>query len=226
MSKICSGINKNGLRCKKRTMAVNGLCHVHKSKTASQELCPNVGIQEPKTKPVSKDTSKCKKFLRTSCDSSKGCSAPTPSECGAPTPSECEVPTPECPACYEIVNEKPLVCGHYAHIGCIKKSMKSECFLCRKALELPKKIMDCIEEHAKEAQQEWEEDIEDEMRSDTIQNIFNHMIMSCAFDVMRSGCTCTECLEGERGEIIEEEIILAFSQSAEEFSSTSNRNSI
>lgn len=42
----------------------------------------------------------------------------------------------ECPVCYELVQSSDiLLCTHKVHIGCIKKSMKAECPLCR--IKLP-----------------------------------------------------------------------------------------
>lgn len=43
----------------------------------------------------------------------------------------------ECPVCYEILRtSKPLSCGHWVHKKCIVKSLKNECPICRKEVEL------------------------------------------------------------------------------------------
>ena len=39
----------------------------------------------------------------------------------------------DCPVCFEPMNEhNPLLCGHWVHIDCIKKSGKNKCPICRK----------------------------------------------------------------------------------------------
>jgi hypothetical protein len=47
-------------------------------------------------------------------------------------------PKPEdCPICLEILgNEKPLACGHWVHIECLRKHFKPECPMCRKKLDI------------------------------------------------------------------------------------------
>jgi len=43
----------------------------------------------------------------------------------------------ECPVCYEVLRtSKPLSCGHWVHKKCIVKSLKNECPICRKEVEL------------------------------------------------------------------------------------------
>lgn len=43
----------------------------------------------------------------------------------------------ECPVCFETLRtSKPLSCGHWVHKKCIVKSLKNECPICRKEVEL------------------------------------------------------------------------------------------
>ena len=58
-------------------------------------------------------------------------------------------PLHECSVCYELLNEKPLKCGHTVHIECIQKYMKAEgpmdiidCFNC---VEIMKSVFICDE---------------------------------------------------------------------------------
>ncbi len=43
-----------------------------------------------------------------------------------------------CPSCYEVLSceVKPLVCGHWVHVECLKKQCKAECPICRRKLNI------------------------------------------------------------------------------------------
>ena len=61
-------------------------------------------------------------------------------------PPEREQERPEdCPVCFEPMQQRgPLSCGHWVHIGCVVKSGKSECPICRSSLQLNKTCTDKI----------------------------------------------------------------------------------
>ncbi len=51
----------------------------------------------------------------------------------------CEKPS-ECPVCYEALEDlKPLSCGHWVHKGCIIKSKKDNCPMCRQKVKLTRR---------------------------------------------------------------------------------------
>jgi Ring finger domain len=61
----------------------------------------------------------------------------------------------ECAVCLEdIGNEIPWECGHYIHRGCITRSLKAQCPICRTELALTKEEMNEIEKRNGKAEQE------------------------------------------------------------------------
>jgi hypothetical protein len=43
----------------------------------------------------------------------------------------------DCIICYDkLGQEKPLPCGHYTHMACLKKHFKPECVMCRRPLNI------------------------------------------------------------------------------------------
>ena len=110
----------------------------------------------------------------------------------------------ECQICLEKFekDDKALECGHWIHLDCIQKTMKPECPVCRTFLNLPKKILKCIEKNAKDAQKEWEEEDVEELRNNIDPRFFSYLIMSLGFDVMRTDCICENCPSMNNEELI------------------------
>lgn len=66
----------------------------------------------------------------------------------------------ECPVCYETFSEKDkhLACGHWIHLDCVKKSMKAECPICRKPVNIDQRSRTQIESRRRQLLEEGNEE--------------------------------------------------------------------
>jgi len=100
----------------------------------------------------------------------------------------------ECAVCFEEI-DACLKCGHWIHLSCIQKSMKAECPICKYKLNLPEQMLNDIQKNACDAQQEWEEDLQEELRQNFITELSELLENEYICDIARNYFICDKCSE-------------------------------